>query len=263
MKPNLDTLLKQAGTTTALLGGAIASCHFGSPLVATIVGGVLTNILSNKVEQSQLLKIREILNRQNPSKLNHNLEKLSLEAFEWTTKNICYYYKAYCLIDSEKEQLASIEKRIIKEIRNIDKSQWRASEEFLSQINDLGNTDDFLSNFLWSSNDWPVINFEFPFPKFYADEFLEHYKLCFGELLKDDNHKLALIAYNRTISTQIQKGLIEQKSQIDALLASNEEIKQQLHSLALTPVDRFEKELSFFFLFYFLHIPWLFHLVQT
>ena len=248
MKPNLETLLKQAGTTAALLGGALVSCHFGSPdspLVVTVIGGVLTNILSNKVEQSQLLKINEILFRQNPSNLNHDLEKLSIEALVWATKNICHNYQAYCTTNEQKTLLTEIKRQIIAEINAIDKTQWEASNELLREIDELNDSSELLTSFYVKNNNWPEINSEFPFTEYYESEFVKNFRLCFGELLKDKDHRPALIAYNRNISTQIQKGLQEQKNQIDLLLEGNEELKSEISRLSQSPQERFEKEIVF------------------
>ena len=242
MNHKINSIIKEAGVTTALLGGAVASCTFGSPLVATILGGVLTNILSNKIEQSDLLNIRDILSGRDPGDLNHDLEKLILEAMEWATRNICFSYQAYCNTDFQRRALNQVELQIINQIKKIDKSQWNASNDLLNQIDQISSETDLMKGLIVDNSEWSPVNSDFPFPAFYEDQFIENFKLCFGELLKDPNHRSALVAYNRTIANQMQKRLILQEDKIDKLIAGNDEIKQELARIAHGPANQFVYE---------------------
>lgn len=245
MDKKLKTFISTAGSASLLVAGACAGMHFGSPMVGNIVGGILTNIASNKFEQAQLHKIRDIMSRTNPADLNHDLEKLIQEALVWSTKNISYLYKAYCFDKEQKTALKNITEEIISTINNVDKTIWQVSDEILNQVNDLNDSKELITGFIKVKEEWPIINPDKPFPQFYQDQFLDNFKLCFGELLKDEDHRPALIAYNRNVSTQIQRNLEENKTQLDALTASNAEIKAALTKLTATPQERFEQEFVF------------------
>ncbi|MEM9819692.1 MAG: carboxypeptidase regulatory-like domain-containing protein [Bacteroidota bacterium] len=236
-----EVLVKQTGVITALLSGAVASCLLGSPLVATVIGGVLTNILSNKVEQSDLLKIQEILSSRNPANLNHDLEQLVKEAMEWATKNIGFTYEAYCIHPSQKKLLTQTIAEIVKDLRQIDQSNWKASNELLNEIDDTVAESHLIRGLIVDHAKWPEINATFPFPKFYEDHFVANFKLCFGELLKDPRQASARLAYQRNISSQLQSSLKMQGQKIDALLKSNEAIKEQLAVMARSPIESFEQ----------------------
>jgi len=245
MNNEIKKLIKQTGTTTVLLAGSIASCSVGGPLFQNIVGGVLTNILSNKLEQSQLHRLRDILSKRDPGNLNHDIERIIQQAIAWTIKNISFKYEAYCLNDHHKDQLNSIKEKIIDQIRNADKSIWRSSEELLNQINQVTESQDLIQSLLVADAKWPVINEDIPFPQFFNREFISNFQLCFGELLKDKDNYEALVAYNRNVSTQIQKSIRNKHDKIDLILKDNKELKKALSKLSRTPQEQFEKEIVF------------------
>ncbi len=245
MKKEYGELIKQAGTITALLTGAIVSCSFTNPLVNTVLGGVLTNILSNKMEQSKLLKLQEIFSKQNPANLNHNIEEITQEAIVWAIKNISFKYQTYCNTEDQKKILKRIDSELVQKINALDRFAWQSSEALLNQIDNIVDEKELIKELVSVDASWPIINVDFPYPAFFQDEFVSNFQLCFGELLKDkDNHE-ALKAYNRNISTQIQKSLVKQNEKIDQLFINSQHLKEEINRIARKPQEQFEKEIVF------------------
>lgn len=243
MNPQLKTFISRSSSAALLIAGACGGFYFGSPLIGSIVGGILTNIASKKLEKAELHIMRKILQGTNPSELNHDLEGLIQEALVWTTKNISYLYKSYCFTEAQKNQLEKLTKSIIDEIKSAEKSNWIASDDMLNQINDLADAELLIDSFILLNKDWPVISEERPFVSFFSEEFLNNFRICFGELLKDKKHESALLAYNRNISNQIQKNLSLNQSKLEELAKSNREIKNVLSKLsASSRSGRFEKK---------------------
>lgn len=240
MKKNIP-LIKQAGVMTALLGGAIASCA-GPAIVGAVLGGVLTNILSNKIEQSSIKDIQKILSRPDPSNLNHDLEKLIQKAMVWATENICYAYNTYCLSANQKKILKNTQQQIINQINSINKNQWQASNELINEIDSVSDSTDLLKGLIADQSGWSEINPVKPFPVYYETHFVENFKLCFGELLKDPKNEAARQAYKRNISTQLQQQLLLQDEKLDSLLQGNKAIQKQLVKIARSPVEYFEQQ---------------------
>lgn len=226
-----------------MIGGACAGTHlFGTSIIAGVVGDILVGLASNRIEGAKLHEIRSLLSRANPAELNHDLEKLIQEALVWTNKNIAYTYEAYCTSEAQKAKLEKIAQEITDQLKATNREAWLESSELLNQINGLEDSEALLDSFLEQRTDWPDINPDYPFPKFYKEHFFENFKLCFGELLKNPDRQAALIAYNRNISNQIQRNLKDNQASLDTLVASNSDLKAALEKLSRTPAETFEQE---------------------
>lgn len=242
MDSKLKSVIEKTSTAALMIGGAWAGMEFGSPLVGSIVGNILSGMATTRIEGAKLHEIRNLLSRANPAELNHDLEKLIQEALVWTNKNIAYTYEAYCTSEAQKARLEKIAKEITDELKATNREAWLESSQLLNQINGLEDSEALLDSFLEQRTDWPDINPDYPFPKFYKDHFFENFKLCFGELLKNPDRQSALITYNRNISDQIQRNLKDNQATLDTLVASNAELKSALEKLSRTPAEKFEKE---------------------
>lgn len=240
MKKN-TSLIKNTGVITALLGGAIASCA-GPTILAAVLGGIFTNILSNKIEKIKTKDIQKLFLSSNPLEPNNDLEKLIQKAMLWATDNICHAYKAYCLNDFQQKTLKKNQKKIIDLIDNLDKKQWQVSNEFINEIDNVSDNTNIINGLIAVQSEWHEINPDKPFPIYYETHFIENFKLCFSELLKDLENESALKAYKRNISTQIQKQLLIQDKKLDSLLKDNKTIKKQLAKIASSPIESFEQQ---------------------
>lgn len=243
MSKDLSELIKHTRNTTALLAGAIAICGFTSPLVGTVLGGILTNIVSNRLEQSKLLKLNQILSERNPANLNHNLEDLTEDALLWAVKNIFYKYEFYCITHEQKDLLSETKSSFLEDLEAIDRSTWQTSEDLLNQIDGLTENVSLIERLIDVDPNWPAISDLKPFPQFFKNQFIDNFRLCFGELLKRKDNQLALKAYNRNISTQIRVSLNDQSDKIDKLLEDNKELRLEIRKLSLTPIERLEQEI--------------------
>ena len=240
MKKN-TSLIKKAGAITALMGGAVACC-IGSTMIGTVFSGMLISILASKVEQLKIKDIQKLFLGGTPLELNNDLEKLIQEAMVWSTKNICYSYQSYCINDSQKKSLKKNQKQIIDQINSINENQWQVSNGLINEIDNISDDTNIMTGLIAVQSDWSEINIDRPFPIYYETHFIENFKLCFNELLKDPKNESALKAYKRNISTQIQKQLLIQDGKLDSLLKDNKTIKKQLAKIASSPIELFEQQ---------------------
>jgi hypothetical protein len=243
MNKDYRYLLKKAGTIAGLLTGAIVSCSFGTPLVQSVLGGVFTSVLSNKLSQAKLKELQQILSNRNPANLNHHIEKLTQDALAWSIKNICYKYEAYCQTKTQKTALIDFKNHLVKKIEKIDPAQWKQSNELLKEIDGITNENNLINLLMEVEESIPTINEEYPFTVFFSKEFVPNFQLCFGELLKAPKNKSALIAYNRNISIEIQKSLRVQDAKIDQLLKNNQDVKEEINNLKNLPGEIFAQEI--------------------
>ena len=166
---------------------------------------------------------------------NHDLEKLITKALVWSVKNIEQLYQPYSQTKDQDTILKDVTKQLIEQIETAKGFQSEENKLLIQKIDGLSGSKIVVDDFFNEIDILPEINPELPYPTFFKRKFVENFQLCFGELLKKDDQKDALIAYNRNVLTHIQTSI---ESQQETLVNELKQTKTELKKVILAVSDR-------------------------
>ena len=207
----------------AFTTGLAISTQGSANLVLGALSGIAGNIASNFIEKVEFNKIKTLLQKTDPSDLNHDLQKIIIKAIEWSVLNIQILYKKEEL---NKQQIADLEKftkSLIDEVKVLESFLSENDDKIYQIIEKPNNDDEILKTFDLKVNDFPVINSNNSYKVFFKKHFTSNLQLCFGELLKNENNRPALIAYQREVYQSLD-------NKIDKVILQNEEFIKTLAS---------------------------------
>lgn len=230
-------LIKNFAGIALTTGVAVFSAGQTGPLIS-VIGGIAGNLASSWIEKTEYNKVRELIQGgSDPSKLNHDLNKLVAKALEWSIRNISFLYKKNNLNTTQKKELQEFTKQLIESVRQLRLDLDNDRIPIYSKIEKPDS--DIFKTFNFEIDHFPIISEELPFRKFFKDHFISNLQLCFGELLKDPNYRPAYIAYQREVKEKLERN-------IERMIAQNDEIIAQLKEPAveLKTGNRFLKNLA-------------------
>lgn len=209
-------LLKNLGGIAVTTGVMFATQ--GSGLLALgVLNGIAGNLAGSFIEKSGYDKIRKLLKNPHPSELNHDIRKVVVKAVEWSVKNIAMLYKQHLVSPDHKKELRRFTAQMLEEVRVLKDSIVMDGENLYKIVDYPGDPDTVLKTFDLEVSGFPVIDPDHPFNLFFKEQFPPNLKLCFGELLKDEENRPALIAYQREVFQSLDRGIetiIEQNNRI-------------------------------------------------
>lgn len=215
-----DTLKLFAGL--AFTSGLALATQGSSGLIAGFLNNIAGNMVSSYIEKAEYKKIQQLIKQPNPSDLNHDLQKLIVKAVAFAIRNIEILYKEKLSSKDQKDELSTFTKELLAEIKVLNDSLSSHDKTPIYKIIE-SNIDEaaVLKTFDLNVQDFPIINPDSPYPSFFQEQFQPNLKLCFGELLKDEKNRPALIAYQREIFQSIETG-------IDKVIEQNNTILEKL-----------------------------------
>ncbi|MDR3327313.1 MAG: hypothetical protein LBT04_04190, partial [Prevotellaceae bacterium] len=236
------------------IGTTVATCTGSNPQVAGIIGSLLTSVIGNKITNIELINR---LKRTSPKNLNHDVLKISGEAVKQTVKWIADSYQEEVKDKLSENELKEIDGKLTEIINDtnsqIDSENWIKelnTKDVINYVNDFNNQVN-LTNLSFETIDNLVI--DNPFSKFFDEHFQEYFKLYFGELLKQDKCRPALIAYEREIQKMILDAVTQNSDKLaEKIDFTQEEIEklrksldsQEIVSAIRTDIQQYIKELS-------------------
>ncbi len=208
---NIVGLLASAGLTMATSGG-----NNIVGLLNTIAGG----ILGNYVNDLSYNKLKGLVNGIDPKDLNHDIKKIILSAVENCISLICHSYnKKYFLAGHQKSRLDKLEKHLLLEVKALKDKIYNENDSLYRQIEDPNSVHELFELFNLSVDSYHEIHPKHPFGEYFENEFIPILQLCFGEQLKLEKNRPALIAYQRDIYQNLDKKLDKTISQNNKILA--------------------------------------------
>lgn len=222
MKEEKKETIKNLSGVAITVGLALAT-QGSSGLMLGVLNGIAGNLASSYIEKASFGKIKKLLEQQNPSNLNHDIQKLIIKAIGWAVKNIGIIYgEKIEASKKQKEELSSFIKILLAEIETLNDSfSANTSNSLINAIENPPNDDVLFNAFDLNLSDFPIINEQLPFPEYFKEKFQPNIQLCFGELLKDEKNRPALIAYQREVFRSLEFG-------IDKVIAQNNLILEKL-----------------------------------
>ncbi|MCK8479306.1 hypothetical protein [Psychroserpens algicola] len=233
---NIIGLAASAGLTLATTSGS----NVLMSLVNTVAGG----ILGNYVNDLNYNKVKGLIQGIDPEDLNHDIKKLIIKAIENTIKLIAFSYnKKYFLADYQKLKLDNFEKKLLNELKALKSTIYNHEDSIYQKIENPENAEDLFNLFKISIEDFPSIHSKYPFGVYFKEQFIPMLQLCFGELLKDEKNRPALIAYQREIYQTLDSKLNQTIAQNDLILAKlespndNSQLEKYNESLTLARAE--------------------------
>ncbi|WP_400080239.1 hypothetical protein [Winogradskyella sp. R77965] len=226
-------LVASAGLTMATTSG--------SNIIAGLVNTIASGVLGSYVNNLNYNKLKGIIQDIDPEDLNHDIKKIIIYAVENCIKIICdTYTKRYFLKDYQKLRLNDFEKQLLNEIRGLKDKIYGENDSIYRQIENPQSVDQLFELFNLSVDNFPDVNAKYPFGTYFKNEFIPMLQLSFGELLKDEKSRPALIAYQRDVYQTLDKKLdlsIEQNNLIlDKLSSPSEKVQMSNFNDSLVKV---------------------------
>lgn len=218
---NSNSLSKIAGAV--LFGALKIATHGSSGIIIELLNEVAGSKISGFLEKFDLKTLKGLFKSPDPTGLNKEIQELLPEAVEWSILNIAVLYKKHKLTEAQVKELDDFIKKIIKEIKGLSSTAYDKIN-----VRQIENPDHNLLDDLFDDIEFPVINPDYPFDKFFKERFEDNLQLCFGELLKKEENKEAYVSYQREIYKQLS-------DTVEQILKQNQEILKSLN-------DRNEKE---------------------
>ena len=121
-------------------------------------------------------------------------------------------------------------------------------DSIYQEIEASNDSDKIFKIFDLNVDEFPVINPDIPFNSFFKDQFKPNLQLCFGELLKSEEHRPALIAYQRevyqTINNKIDQVANQNKKVLKQLEESGKQDKQKQYVKSIDQLSRIKGKIS-------------------
>lgn len=213
-------ILKDVAGLALSTGLAIAT-QGSSSLVLGVLGGIATGFAGSYFEKMELNKMKNLLKETDPTDLNHDVQKVVVQAVEWAILNIQILYKKEDLDKNQISELDKFTKSLIEELRITKDSLSENKDSLYSIIEKPKSDQDVLKTFDLNVDTFPIIKLEQPYNSFFKNNFTSNLQLCFGELLKNKTNRPALIAYQREVYQNLD-------GSIGKVIAQNEKILQKL-----------------------------------
>lgn len=205
----------------ALSTGLAIATQGSSNLILGTLSGMAGGIATNFIANVEFNKIKKLLKETDPSDLNHDLQKIIIQALEWAILNIQILYKKEALNKLQIEELNEFSKSLIEEVKILNTQLSKKGESFYKTIEKPKNEQVVFKTFDLKVDTFPVIYNDKPYNKFFKKHFTSNLQLCFGELLKNEKNRPALIAYQREIYQNLD-------TNIDRVISQNEKILKTL-----------------------------------
>jgi hypothetical protein len=245
----------------ALSAGLAITTQGTSNLVLGVLGGIATGFTGSYFEKMEFNKIKSLLKDNDPSDLNHDLQKIIVQAIEWAILNIQILYKKEDLTKAHLKEVESFSKSLIEQIKLLKDSLSEKSGNLYTIIEKPKSDHELFTTFDLNVDSFPIIKPEAPYNLFFKENFTSNLQLCFGELLKNKANRPALIAYQREVYQNLDNNIdkvINQNELILKKLSGDKEretvldnnkkwknIKQKVTTTSLTSVKpEFEKLLN-------------------
>lgn len=206
----------------ALTTGLAIITQGQSNLILGTLSGIAGGLATGYIDKFEFNKIKKLLKDTDPSELNHDLQKLIINALEWTILNIEILYKKdnSTLNSSQIKELDTFTKSLIEEVKILN-TNITTSEPVYKTIEAKENTEKIFKTFDLKVDTFPIINQNKPYNTFFKNQFTSNLQLCFGELLKNEKNRPAFIAYQREVYQNLETNL-------DKVISQNEKILEAL-----------------------------------
>ena len=239
----------------ALTAGLAITTQGSSSLVLGTLNGIVGGLANSYLDKIEFSKISKLFHDTDPSELNHDLQKLVVKAVEWSIKNIEILYKKGLTDKVQIKEVKNYTKKLLAEVHVLNGILAEKDDSIYKDIEHPENAEELLNIFDLKVEEFPIINPDKPYKEFFKKYFTSNLQLCFGELLKKESNRPALIAYQREIYQNIDKGLDKIINQNDRILEKlteseekktyrqrNEEWKEVQEEVANTKLDRINPE---------------------
>lgn len=255
-----SSIIKNASMATLLFAGAIgADMYLGDVMSTQLIFNIFSGVSANLLDKLDKNSIRSIFGRRkHPNELNHDVQRMTISALKLTIKSVGMLYKEEVIKQGDDLTLMGRKEKYLDKnittlcqlINNTDVTQLINSKELIEYVEELRSkeTDNLFHEFfsIKDYEDIDEVDEAVPFLPFLEKRFFENFKLCFGELLKKDNFRPALVAYQREIQKMILN-LITDKNDLpgDVIAVIREEMgnwSKYLDKQEISPT--FYKELT-------------------
>lgn len=239
----------------ALTTGLAITTQGSSSLILGTLNGIVGGLANSYLDKIEFSKISELFHDTDPSDLNHDLQKLVVKAVEWSIKNIEILYKKGLTDKTQIKEVKNYTKKLLDEVHVLNGILAEKDDSIYKDIEHPENAEELLNIFDLKVEAFPIINPDKPYKDFFKNHFTSNLQLCFGELLKKESNRPALIAYQREIYQNIDKGLDKIINQNDKILEKltendekktyrqrNEEWKEVKEDVKNTKLDRINPE---------------------
>jgi hypothetical protein len=232
MKDNVTNAINKFGITIAGMIGVALSGEMSQ--ITAMLGGIIGSVIGNKITVTELI---DSVKAKSPNKLNHDIIKVAKSAAKLAFNVVIGLYQQQ-VIEKEKNKFSKDDykklevkfKEIVDNLRNyIADEKWinnLTSADIINYDNEF-NKEKSLFNDAFSKELEDVNNIfgQNPFPEFYKNNFQKYFQLYFGEHLKQDKYRSALIAYQRETQKMIMDSINELRETQKMTMDSIDELK--------------------------------------
>ena len=205
----------------AITTGLSITTQGSSNLIIGALSGIVGGISNNFFDKIEFNKIGKLLQETDPSDLNHDLQKIMVKAVEWAILNIQILYKKELSDPTQIKELKLFTKSLLEEVKLLKNTLNEKGDGVYKIIENPTNENNLLKTFDLNIEGFPTINENNSYKNFFIKQFEPNLKLCFGELLKNEKNRPALIAYQREVYQNLDQT-------INKVIAQNELILQKL-----------------------------------
>lgn len=210
-------ILKNIAGFTITTGLSIAT-QGSSNLIIGALSGIAGGISNNFFDKLEFNKIKNLLQETDPSDLNHDMQKIIVQAVEWAILNIQILYKKELTDPTQKKELKVFTKSLLEEVKLLKKTINEKGDNIYKVIEGPTSKNDLLKSFDINVEGLPTINKDNSYKTFFIEQFEPNLKLCFGELLKDEKNRPALIAYQREVYKNLNQSIEKVINQNELIL---------------------------------------------
>ena len=170
----------------------------------TLISGITANFAADTIQKLSPQKLKQIIFGTHPNDLNHSIKRLFFLSMVEALDNVLILYSETPISKKEKKEakkiIASLKKTFL-DAQNI--SDPNINDEIISSFlknpqSDNGEITNYIAEKLVSDN------ISESFGKFIAEHFPAQIQLCFGEGLKNPDHRDAWVAFQRMMSDEIR-----------------------------------------------------------
>ncbi|AUP81227.1 hypothetical protein [Flavivirga eckloniae] len=205
---NPQKALKDIAGLTISAGIAYASGFLPESFISGIIREVSNSLTTDYIKKADYQKIKGLLTDIHPSEFNHDLQKLIIKSIEWSIKIIEMLYienNKLSKTDYRTDRLKKINKSLIRQVNGaVFSQQAQALHIKVENINGAKEFFECLNIDVGGLHDVKTNN---PYGAFFKERFPKMLKLCFGELLKKEENRKALIDYEQEVKQTINNKL--------------------------------------------------------
>ncbi len=248
MNNSKNTIRNIAGFTLSA-GLAYTTGILPQTFITSLIGSISKDFTFDYIKNGSLKRIQKLLVHTHPSELNHDLERLIIKSVEWSIKNIEYLYVHRNFLKSyQKQRLKKFTTKLINELNSSKNKINAISEKVYQKIEENDGPKKLLEDFKINPDSFPEVKHSEHFGVFFNEQFPEMFKLCFGELLKEEDNRKALIAYEREVNKRIEIKLDDILNRLDITHAESQvsvidkasvkEVKKKLANCNIVDFER-------------------------